>query len=46
MLFKSLLYVGEGIPQKGRIGYNIFSVLDHSLLYHINGRDTLALHRW
>jgi hypothetical protein len=42
-----LLYVGEGIPENGSIGYNIYSLIDHSLLFRIDGLDPLALReRW
>ncbi|WP_102401597.1 PQQ-binding-like beta-propeller repeat protein [Haloimpatiens massiliensis] len=41
-----LLYVGQGIPEKGAIGYRIFNLIDSSLLYFIDGRDSLALRNW
>ncbi|MDW8802851.1 PQQ-binding-like beta-propeller repeat protein [Clostridium sp. A1-XYC3] len=41
-----LLYVGEGIPEKGPIGYDVFSLIDGSKLSFINGMDTDALRGW
>jgi outer membrane protein assembly factor BamB len=41
-----LLYVGQGIPETGTIGYRIFSLLDQKLLYFIDGKDKLALRGW
>lgn len=41
-----LLYVGEGIPERGNIGYNIYSLIDGSKLYFINGRDSYAQRSW
>jgi outer membrane protein assembly factor BamB len=42
-----LLYVGEGIPENGSIGFNIYSLINHSLLFRIDGLDSLALRqRW
>jgi hypothetical protein len=41
-----LLYVGEGIPESRSIGYNIYSLIDHSKLYYVNGLDPLAFRRW
>lgn len=41
-----LLYVGEGIPEKGSIGYNVFSLIDGSKLCFINGMDEDALRGW
>lgn len=41
-----LLYVGEGIPEKGSIGYTIYSLIDGKSLYHINGIDKTAPRRW
>lgn len=41
-----LLYVGQGIPESGRIGYRIFSLIDGKLLYFLPGIDTLAPLRW
>lgn len=41
-----LLYVGEGIPEKGSIGYNIYSLIDGKRLYHLNGIDSVAGRGW
>ena len=45
-----LLYVGQGIPTvHGKtvpIGYRIFSLIDHKMLYFINGIDSFALRKW
>jgi outer membrane protein assembly factor BamB len=41
-----LLYVGEGIPENKSIGFNIFSLIDHSRLYYVDGLDSLAFRRW
>ncbi|WP_374722758.1 outer membrane protein assembly factor BamB family protein [Peribacillus tepidiphilus] len=41
-----LLYVGQGIPQTGKIGYRIYSLIDHSLLAFIPGIDSFAYRRW
>lgn len=41
-----LLYVGEGVPEKGSIGYSIYSLIDGKQLYHINGIDQTAPRRW
>ncbi|MCS7152793.1 MAG: PQQ-like beta-propeller repeat protein [Bacteroidia bacterium] len=41
-----LLYVGQGIPEEGAIGYRIFSLIDGKLLYFINGVDPLAYRLW
>lgn len=41
-----LLYVGEGIPENKSIGYNIYSLIDHSKLYHVDGIDPLTFRRW
>lgn len=41
-----LLYVGEGIPEKGTIGYNIFSLIDGKKLHYINGIDNEAFRGW
>ncbi|HZJ83575.1 MAG TPA: pyrrolo-quinoline quinone, partial [Clostridia bacterium] len=41
-----LLYVGEGIPEKGSIGYNIYSLIDGDKLYTINGKDPYAQRGW
>lgn len=41
-----LLFVGEGIPEKGSIGTNIFSLIDGSKLHYINGIDPVAGRSW
>ncbi|QGU96241.1 PQQ-binding-like beta-propeller repeat protein [Clostridium bovifaecis] len=41
-----LLYVGQGIPESGKIGYRIFSLLDGKELYFINGIDPIAFRGW
>lgn len=41
-----LLYVGEGIPENKSIGFNIYSLIDHSQLYYVDGLDSLAFRRW
>ena len=45
-----LLYCGQGIPEvKGReveIGTRIFSLIDQSRLFFLNGRDEFALRKW
>ncbi|WCN39449.1 PQQ-binding-like beta-propeller repeat protein [Aneurinibacillus uraniidurans] len=41
-----LLYVGQGIPETGKIGYRIFSLIDQSLLYFLDGKDQLATRKW
>lgn len=41
-----LLYVGQGIPEKGEIGYRIFSLIDGKELYFIHGIDSVAHRRW
>lgn len=41
-----LLYVGQGIPETGEIGYRIFSLIDGKLLYFIKGLDSQALRKW
>jgi outer membrane protein assembly factor BamB len=41
-----LLYAGDGVPEKGNIGYNIFSLIDGSRLYHIDGIDSNAYRGW
>lgn len=45
-----LLYSGQGIYEngsiKGKIGYNIFSLIDQKLLYSIKGNDSFALRNW
>jgi len=41
-----LLYVGQGIPEKGAIGYRIFSLINMEQLYFIEGRDPIAYRDW
>ena len=41
-----LLFVGEGIPENGSIGLNIYSLLDGSRLTRINGIDPVAKRGW
>ena len=41
-----LLYVGQGIPQIGTIGYRIFRLIDGEMLYFINGLDPVAYRQW
>jgi hypothetical protein len=41
-----LLYVGQGIPEKGSIGYRVFSLIDGKLLAFIPGMDPIAYRGW
>lgn len=45
-----LLYVGQGIPTVHNkpvpIGYRIFNLINHKLLYFINGKDSFSLRKW
>ncbi|HHW47099.1 MAG TPA: PQQ-like beta-propeller repeat protein [Clostridiaceae bacterium] len=45
-----LLYTGQGIPEKngepGPIGFRIFSLINHKMLYYIDGYDKHAFRRW
>lgn len=41
-----LLYVGQGIPEKGAIGYRIFSLINMEQLYFIEGQDPIAYRGW
>ena len=41
-----LLYVGEGINESGVVGFNIYSLIDGSSLYELNGRDKYANRGW
>lgn len=41
-----LLYVGQGIPESGEIGYRIFSLVDGKELCFINGIDSIAFRGW
>ncbi|MGL5316234.1 MAG: PQQ-binding-like beta-propeller repeat protein [Peptostreptococcaceae bacterium] len=41
-----LLYVGEGINERGTVGFNIYSLIDGSQLYELNGSDSYANRGW
>ncbi|MBB6733581.1 PQQ-binding-like beta-propeller repeat protein [Cohnella zeiphila] len=41
-----LLYVGEGIPEKGTIGFGLYSLIDGKKLYSANGLDSYAKRGW
>jgi outer membrane protein assembly factor BamB len=41
-----LLYVGQGIPEKGAIGYRVFSLINMEQLYFIEGQDPIAYRNW
>ena len=41
-----LLYAGQGIPEKGVIGYRIFSLINMEQLYFIEGQDSIAYRNW
>lgn len=41
-----LLYIGDGVPQNARFGHRIFSLIDHSELFFIDGNDRLAYRNW
>lgn len=41
-----LLYTGEGVNESGITGFNIYSLIDGSNLYEINGYDSDALRGW
>ncbi|MCL2282004.1 MAG: PQQ-binding-like beta-propeller repeat protein [Fibromonadales bacterium] len=43
-----ILYVGQGIPEKGsgKIGYHIFSLVNGSKLFFLNGKDAFAMRNW
>lgn len=41
-----LLYVGEGIKEKGPVGFNIYSLIDGSHLFELNGNDSFASRNW
>ncbi|MBS4537123.1 pyrrolo-quinoline quinone [Clostridium sp. D2Q-11] len=41
-----LLYVGQGVPEVGSIGYRIYSLIDGKLLHFINGKDNFAIRKW
>ncbi len=41
-----LLYVGEGIPENGTIGFNLYSLIDQKRLLRVNGIDSFAYRNW
>jgi len=41
-----LLYVGEGIPENGTIGFNLYSLIDQKRLLRVNGKDSFAYRSW
>ncbi|MCD9020903.1 PQQ-binding-like beta-propeller repeat protein [Cohnella silvisoli] len=41
-----LLYVGEGIPENGTIGFNLYSLTDQKRLLRVNGKDQFAYRTW
>lgn len=41
-----LLYVGEGIQEKGAVGFNIYSLIDGSHLFELSGNDRFAARGW
>lgn len=41
-----LLYVGEGIQEKGAVGFNIYSLIDGSHLFELTGNDSFAPRGW
>lgn len=41
-----LLYVGEGIPENGTIGFNLYSLTDQKRLAYIKGLDSFAARGW
>ncbi|THF79533.1 outer membrane protein assembly factor BamB family protein [Cohnella fermenti] len=41
-----LLYVGEGIPEKGTIGFGLYSLIDQKRLYYMKGIDSFAKRGW
>ena len=41
-----MLYVGEGINESGITGFNIYSLIDGSSLYEVNGYDEAAYRGW
>jgi outer membrane protein assembly factor BamB len=41
-----LLYVGQGIPQSGKIGLRIYSLIDQKLLAFIPGIDAFSYRGW
>ncbi|XID94784.1 PQQ-binding-like beta-propeller repeat protein [Paenibacillaceae bacterium WGS1546] len=41
-----LLYVGEGVPENGAIGFGVYSLTDYKRLLRVNGIDSFAYRRW
>lgn len=41
-----LLYVGEGIPEDGTIGFNLYSLTDQKRLFRMKGIDSFAHRKW
>ncbi len=41
-----LLYVGEGIPENGTIGFNLYSLTDQKRLFRMEGIDPFAYRTW
>lgn len=41
-----LLYVGEGIQEKGTVGFNIYSLIDGAHLFELSGNDNFASRSW
>ena len=41
-----ILYVGHGVPEKKEFGHKMFSLIDNSLLYFVNGEDPMAYRKW
>ncbi|MFC5648769.1 PQQ-binding-like beta-propeller repeat protein [Paenibacillus solisilvae] len=41
-----LLYVGEGIPEKKRIGFGLYSLIDGTRLYYEPGIEEFAYRKW
>ncbi|RUS47147.1 PQQ-binding-like beta-propeller repeat protein [Cohnella sp. AR92] len=41
-----LLYVGEGIPENGTIGFGLYSLIDQKRLFYMKGIDSFAKRGW
>jgi hypothetical protein len=41
-----LLYVGEGIPENGTIGFGLYSLIDQKRLFYMKGIDSYAKRGW
>ncbi len=41
-----ILYVGEGINEKGVVGFNMYSLIDGSQLFELSGSDSDAYRGW